>query len=238
MSKNTTITYVCPSMSPADTDDAFHQILADLSIKFDQIVSIEELFPLLSDPKFKTDLIVIDVEKFYNTGGVDVFDIIHTLSTLIKCTVERSGSGKPAKRDTKIVAVADERTDPALIKEMMSYPEIKTVGLRASPGVSYTELRDSIIRITAGDFGLDKKVQDWIKPKKTTKSNNTVIKLTPRQSQILALVSERGASNKVIARMLDISESTVKLHVSAILKKYGVRNRTQLAIFSKNKSDS
>jgi DNA-binding NarL/FixJ family response regulator len=231
----TNITYVCPSQNVSASDQRCHQIIQELNMEFTNVETIEELFPLLSDPKFRTDLIVIDIERFYGNPGVDVFDIIHTLSTLIKCTVERTGSGKPVKRETKIIAVADSSTDPALIKETLSYPEIKTVTLRSGPGVSYTELRDSIIRITANDFGLDKKVQSWIKPKKTVrKDTSAAIKLTPRQSQILALVSERGASNKVIARMLDISESTVKLHVSAILKKYGVRNRTQLAIFSKN----
>lgn len=235
----TNITYVCPSQNVSASDQRCHQIIQELNIEFTNVETIEELFPLLSDPKFRTDLIVIDIERFYGNPGVDVFDIIHTLGTLIKCTVERTGSGKPVKRETKIIAVADESTDPALIKETLSYPEIKTVALRSGPGVSYDELRDSIIRITANDFGLDKKVQGWIKPKKTVrKDTSTAIKLTPRQSQILALVSERGASNKIIARMLDISESTVKLHVSAILKKYGVRNRTQLAIFSKNNSHS
>ena len=234
----TNITYVSPSQA-APTDTRYQQIVQGLYLDITNVETIEELFPLLSDPKFRTDLIVIDIERFYGNPGVDVFDIIHTLSTLIKCTVERSGSGKPVKRETKIVAVADENTDPALIKETLSYSEIKTVSLKSGPGVSSEELRDSIIRITANDFGLDKKVQSWIKPKKTVrKDTSAAIKLTPRQSQILALVSERGASNKIIARMLDISESTVKLHVSAILKKYGVRNRTQLAIFSKNNSHS
>ena len=235
----TIITYVCPGQAIPVSDLRCHQIIQELNIDFTNVETIEELFPLLSDPKFKTDLIVIDIERFYGNPSVDVFDIVHTLSTLIKCTVERTGSGKPQKRETKIVAVADESTDPALIKEMLSYQEIKTVALRSGPGVSDAELRDSIIRITANDFGLDKKVQSWIKPKKTIRKDaSTAIKLTPRQSQILALVSERGASNKIIARMLDISESTVKLHVSAILKKYGVRNRTQLAIFSKNNAHS
>jgi DNA-binding NarL/FixJ family response regulator len=63
--------------------------------------------------------------------------------------------------------------------------------------------------------------------RKTTMSG---IKLTPRQLQILHLIKTRGASNKMIARQLKISESTVKVHVGAILKKYGVANRTQLAV--------
>lgn len=59
------------------------------------------------------------------------------------------------------------------------------------------------------------------------------IVLTPRQQQIMDLICSKGASNKIIARILAISESTVKLHVGHIFKKYGVRSRTQLAVFNR-----
>jgi DNA-binding NarL/FixJ family response regulator len=65
---------------------------------------------------------------------------------------------------------------------------------------------------------------------KSSKRSQSTIKLTTRQSQILDLISHRGLSNKKIAQHLKISESTVKVHMSAILKAYGVRNRTQLAL--------
>ncbi|USZ48925.1 response regulator transcription factor [Halomonas sp. DN3] len=50
--------------------------------------------------------------------------------------------------------------------------------------------------------------------------------LTVKQLEVLTLLI-RGASNKVIARELDIAETTVKTHVSAILKKLGVGSRVQ-----------
>lgn len=50
--------------------------------------------------------------------------------------------------------------------------------------------------------------------------------LTPRQGEILALVL-RGLPNKRIASALDITESTVKEHVTAILEKLGVRTRVE-----------
>jgi DNA-binding NarL/FixJ family response regulator len=56
--------------------------------------------------------------------------------------------------------------------------------------------------------------------------------LTNRQKEVLELVRNRGLSNKKIAQTLKISESTVKMHISAILKSYGVRNRTQLVLAS------
>lgn len=55
-------------------------------------------------------------------------------------------------------------------------------------------------------------------------------RLTPRQAQVLQMIQTRGSSNKVIAKQLKISESTVKVHIGAIMKKFGVRNRTQLAV--------
>jgi len=61
------------------------------------------------------------------------------------------------------------------------------------------------------------------------------IPLTPRQDQILTLLLQRGASNKTIGNMLDIGESTVKVHISNILRKYGARNRTQLIVFIKSR---
>jgi len=75
---------------------------------------------------------------------------------------------------------------------------------------------------------------DLLKNKpKQAKSTDDKIKLTPRQLQIMDMICSKGASNKSIARLLNISESTVKLHVGHIFKKYGVRNRTQLAVFTR-----
>jgi two-component system, NarL family, nitrate/nitrite response regulator NarL len=49
--------------------------------------------------------------------------------------------------------------------------------------------------------------------------------LTPREIQVLELVAE-GLSNKGIAARLDISDQTVKFHVSSICGKLGAANRT------------
>ena len=53
--------------------------------------------------------------------------------------------------------------------------------------------------------------------------------LTERQREVLALLVA-GLSNKLIARRLDIAESTVKIHVSAILREVRVTSRTQALI--------
>lgn len=56
-------------------------------------------------------------------------------------------------------------------------------------------------------------------------------KLSEREAQILdGLV--KGHANKVIARMCDITEATVKVHMKSILRKIRVANRTQAAIWA------
>jgi DNA-binding NarL/FixJ family response regulator len=55
--------------------------------------------------------------------------------------------------------------------------------------------------------------------------------LTPREREVLALLA-RGRANKVIARDLGVSERTVKTHVSNILAKLNLTDRTQAAVYA------
>jgi DNA-binding NarL/FixJ family response regulator len=55
--------------------------------------------------------------------------------------------------------------------------------------------------------------------------------LTPREREVLSLLGH-GMPNKVIARELSLSEKTVKAHVSNILAKLGVTDRTQAALYA------
>src|SRR5262249_27979469 len=55
--------------------------------------------------------------------------------------------------------------------------------------------------------------------------------LSPREREVLTRLAE-GDSNKQIARQCNITESTVKVHLKAILRKIVVHNRTQAAIWA------
>ncbi len=60
--------------------------------------------------------------------------------------------------------------------------------------------------------------------------------LSPREREILGHIA-RGASNKEIARALEIAETTVKIHVQHILRKLGLNSRVQAAVYAVARSD-
>ncbi len=71
----------------------------------------------------------------------------------------------------------------------------------------------------------------------TTESNNNLpsiesLQLTPRESEVLSFLVE-GASNKDIARSLNLQVVTVKLHVRGVCRKMNAKNRTQAALMGK-----
>lgn len=67
--------------------------------------------------------------------------------------------------------------------------------------------------------------------------SQTLALLTPREKEV-ALQAAKGLSNKEIARLLKITERTVKAHLSATFERLGVRDRLQLALKLNERSDS
>jgi DNA-binding NarL/FixJ family response regulator len=64
-----------------------------------------------------------------------------------------------------------------------------------------------------------------------SRAGSTQVQLTSRESEVLGLVRE-GLANKQIARRLDISERTVKAHLTSAFARIGVSDRTQAALWA------
>ena len=60
-----------------------------------------------------------------------------------------------------------------------------------------------------------------------------VPKLTPREMRVIELLMQ-GMANKIIAFRLGMSQSTVKVHVHSIIRKFNVRNRTEVAVTARS----
>ena len=67
-------------------------------------------------------------------------------------------------------------------------------------------------------------------------SAHPLSRLSPRERDILREIA-RGASNKEIARKLDIAETTVKIHVQHILRKLNLTSRVQAAVMASSDLD-
>lgn len=98
-------------------------------------------------------------------------------------------------------------------------------------------LLDSIRRAARGESVMSPQMATQLAdamrqpPKAPPSSPVSPAKLTPRESEIIIMLA-RGASNKEIARELDLAESTVKIHVQGILRKLNLASRVQAAVYA------
>ena len=60
------------------------------------------------------------------------------------------------------------------------------------------------------------------------------MELSPREREVLGCVAQ-GLPNKLIARRLEISEKTVKAHLTRVFRTIGVSDRTQAALWARER---
>lgn len=126
---------------------------------------------------------------------------------------------------TVVVSAQDE---PALIRRVM---DIGACGFipKSTP---LDEITSAVEKIMQGENWLPEHVQnDALQPESVeqTRFAHNLSQLTPHQYTVLKMLAA-GLLNKQIAFELSISESTVKQHVSAVLRKLQVVNRTQAGV--------
>ncbi len=62
-------------------------------------------------------------------------------------------------------------------------------------------------------------------------------RLSSRQQQVIALLGRTGDTNKGLANRLGLTERTIKFHISILLRKFGVGNRSELIVLMQRGMD-
>ena len=92
-------------------------------------------------------------------------------------------------------------------------------------------IAEAISAVLEGEEWLPQEIADSLDDvtEEDQKFANDLASLTPQQFRVLTMLTE-GLLNKQIAYELNVSEATIKAHVTAILRKLGVHSRTQAVI--------
>ena len=154
------------------------------------------------------DLILLDL----NMPGLNRLDALAAL--------------REAAPDAPVVVLSGE-TEPDLVRATIERGAMGFIPKSATPQVLIEALR----LVLAHGVYLPLEVLERMNapaPKAPDAAADAAVVpgLTPRQLDVLRFVIQ-GKPNKVIARELDIAESTVKVHLSSVLRAFGVRNRTE-----------
>ena len=102
--------------------------------------------------------------------------------------------------------------------------------------VTAERLFDAVRIVAAGDALLAPSITrrvigEFARQRRPVPRTELLVDLTPRETDVLRLIAE-GLSNPEIAARLMISEETVKTHVSRVLGKLGLRDRTQAVVMA------
>jgi len=182
------------------------QVVASVSTGEEGIERAGELHP---------DLVLLDIKMPGMTG-------IETLTRM-----RAAGMSMPvvmltmSRDDADLSAALRGGAQGFLLKDIE--PEELVPALQAvlsGDNVVASEMVGTLARLVGSDAGRDRG---------QPRPSAPLSELTPRELEVLEHVAD-GLSNKMIARALDITDGTVKLHVKAILRKLGMRSRVEAAV--------
>lgn len=157
------------------------------------------------------DLVLLDL-KLSDSVGLD------TLLTLRKQAT-----------DTTIVVLSGEQ-DPVVIHQCIDNGAMGFI----TKSTTHDELLIAIRRIVAGGVYLPLDIMNDDRAVRLAEERRDVAllaSLSDRQREVLAYLLQ-GKPNKTISNNMDISQNTVKAHLSAIFRTLGARNRTEAVYFA------
>jgi DNA-binding NarL/FixJ family response regulator len=186
----------------------------DLNTKITVCANWAELMTELHENDHSPLLIVfrLDYLKRENMALDEVLSMLSSLAKFVSST-----------KKINLAVVVDRAIDSDTLTKLRRNSVLGVI-----PGMRFFERENTILAYKTLISGEAHWPEICIKINRQIKRNS--VTLSDRQYEIFTLVAKRGLSNKQIATELKIAESTVKNHVSDILKQFGLRSRTQLAL--------
>ncbi len=159
-----------------------------------------------------TDAVIMDL-GLPNMNGIDAAREIHNIN-----------------KDIKIIILTSHNSEQEVLDSIKA-------GARAycSKDINPDRLADIIFSVLEGALWFDPKVADVVinalscGKKENTYNFEKDYNLTDREQEVLEYICE-GLNNGEISKILDVSVNTVKVHVSSIIQKLGVEDRTQVVV--------
>jgi DNA-binding NarL/FixJ family response regulator len=191
--------------------DAFRGILLQIlgDAEITEKTTFSELMSITIPEQFQFDMVFIDLAMPHG-NPYETIDHLHNLNTEIP-----------------IIVVSGEESQEVVKNAIAS----GAVGFLPK-SLDTDSLISNLKHVLSGAMAM-------VSPASVQKTDSQTLmsKLTERQTEVLNLMCD-GNTNKMIARVLDLTEGTVKLHVRAILKTLGASNRTQAVAIAKLHSNN
>lgn len=193
-------------------------------------------------PLFRSALVGIIHQHFHDvtmTESCDLDSTLHALAEHSDIDLLLLDLNMPGSQDlfglitvrerfpTIPVSVVSATETPTMVNRALSYGASGYIPKSSSPA----ELHDAINSLAEGKRWIPDDIAVQVRPitKEEKSLTAKVASLTPQQYRVLCHIRE-GWLNKQIAFELNVTEATVKAHVTAIFKKLEVSNRTQAVI--------
>ena len=186
------------------------------------------------------NLLELDGDIQVIAEAVDGEDCLEKLQ-LVKPDVLLLDINMPKKNGLEVLKSLKSRRSKLKVLVLTVHNEIEYLMKAVDIGVNgyvlkdseSTELKKAIFTVADGETYIQPSLIPALNAKmiETNKDAEKIKSLTKRELDVLKLLAV-GMFNKEVGKRLEISERTVKNHVSNIFKKLGVTDRTQAAVFA------
>ena len=169
-----------------------------------------------------------DAIKLVNSNQIDA--VIMDLGLPNMNGIDATREIKNINKDIKIIILTSHSTEQEVLDSIKA-----GASAYCSKDINPDRLADTVQSVIEGAVWFDPKISDVVlnalsaDRKKETINFDEDYNLTDREKEVLDYVCE-GLNNGEISKILDVSINTVKVHVSSIIQKLGVEDRTQVVV--------